>query len=241
MYCQSCQTKLSPRDTSCPTCGRRARQGSRSLGEGNSNGDSQREYPLPPASSVDPESSGSDLSDSGSASVPKARGARKARASRPAPVTKERRPERRKSASPDRSSDGGGSPLAARPADVRSMLVEDPSLIEDGLEVYAEDGEVIGAGFSTAVGEIDVLARDDAGGWVVISVPDRHLGKDIVSDLLQRMGWIRRHLGKSGEEVRGIVLLDELPDDLGYAAAAVADSVEFKIYQVQLSLEAVIV
>jgi hypothetical protein len=38
-----------------------------------------------------------------------------------------------------------------------------------------------------------------------------------------------------------MVLLDALPDDLGYAAAAVADTVEFKMYQLALSLEPVIV
>jgi len=121
------------------------------------------------------------------------------------------------------------------------MLVDKPTMIEDGLEIYSEDGKRVGASFSTAVGEIDMLARDDAGGWVVVMVPDIEAGKDIVSDLLQRMGWVRRHLGQSGEEVRGIVLLDALPDDLGYAAAAVSDSVEFKIYQMELTLESVIV
>lgn len=120
------------------------------------------------------------------------------------------------------------------------MLIDQPGLIEDGLEVYSEKGELVGVGYSTAVGDIDVLARDDAGGWVVVCIPDSK-GKDIVSDLLQRMGWVRRHLGQSGEEVRGIVLLDELPDDLGYAAAAVSDSVEFKLYQMALTLESVIV
>jgi hypothetical protein len=76
---------------------------------------------------------------------------------------------------------------------------------------------------------------------VVIAVAEPDEGKELVGDLLQRMGWVRRHLGKSGQEVRGMVLLDALPDDLGYAAAAVADTVEFKMYQLALSLEPVIV
>jgi hypothetical protein len=32
-----------------------------------------------------------------------------------------------------------------------------------------------------------------------------------------------------------------LPDDLGYAAAAVSDTVEFRLYQMALTLEPVIV
>jgi hypothetical protein len=130
--------------------------------------------------------------------------------------------------------------IGTRAPDVVALIVEQPSLIEPGLEIYSEDGETTGVGYGTAVGEIDLLARDDAGAWVVILVAEPNPGKDLVSDLLQRIGWVRRHLGSSGEEVRGIVLLDSLPDDLGYAAAAVADTVEFKLYQLQLTFEPVI-
>ena len=73
---------------------------------------------------------------------------------------------------------------------------------------------------------------------ILVAEPNR--GKELVGDLLQRIGWVRRHLGTSGEEVRGIVLLDSLPDELGYAAAAVADTVEFKIYRLELTFEPVI-
>ena len=124
---------------------------------------------------------------------------------------------------------------------MRALLVDRPEIIEDGLSVYTKDGEPVGAGFSTAVGDIDLLARDDSGGWVVVAVPEPDLGKEIVGDLLQRMGWVRRHLAKAGAEVRGIVLLETLPDDLGYAAAGVADSVEFKLYKMALTLESVAV
>jgi hypothetical protein len=214
--------------------------GSRGLGDGNSNEDSQRAYPLPPASALDPDSSSGNLSDPGSSSGgSSARPVRKA-----APVPDRRKAERRaadRRAAPAASAprDGGGS--SVRPADVLRMLEDKPQMIEDGLEIYCEDGERVGVRFSTAVGEIDLLARDDAGAWVIVCVPEADAGKDIVSDLLQRMGWVRRHMGQSGEEVRGIVLLDALPDDLGYAAAAVSDSVEFKIYQMELTLESVIV
>jgi hypothetical protein len=48
---------------------------------------------------------------------------------------------------------------------------------------------------------------------------------------------VRKHLGKKGQEVRAIVLLDSIPEDLGYAAAAVADSLEFKRYRLALTFE----
>ena len=163
--------------------------------------------------------------------------------SKPRETTEERRPvgESRKTSAPARVREpdpepGGG----LLPQDVLAMLVKEPTLIEPGLEVYKEKGEAVGVGYSTAVGEIDLLARDDAGAWVVILVAGPDGAKELVGELLQRIGWVRRHLGGSGEEVRGIVLLDDLPDDLGYAAAAVADTVEFKLYRFQLTFESVI-
>ena len=139
----------------------------------------------------------------------------------------------------------GGARAAApdprlRPLDIVQVLEHQPSLIEPGLEVYREDGEAKGAGYPTEVGDIDLLARDDAGAWVVIQVAQPDRGKELVGELLQRMGWVRRHLGSPGAEVRGIVLLESLPEDLGYAAAAVAGTVEFKLYRLQLDFEAVI-
>ena len=121
------------------------------------------------------------------------------------------------------------------------MIAEHPALVEPGLEVHSEDGRAVGVGYKTDVGEIDLLARDDSGGWVIVAIAEPDRGKEIVGDLLQRMGWVRRHLGQSGQEVRGIVLLESLPDDLGYAAAAVSDTVEFRLYQMALTLEPVIV
>ena len=239
MYCQSCQTKLSPRDQNCPTCGRKARP-SRDLGSSSPSGSEGKSYPLPPTLSADEDSAGQSQrtppppSRKPPASVARAGGDERRSVSR-RPVESRRAPE----PMPRTSGSGGG--FTVRPEEVRRMLVGDPSMIEDGLQVYSEDGDPVGAGYATAVGKIDLLARDSAGAWVVVAVADAERGKEIVGDLLQRMGWVRRHLGKSGQEVRGIVLLDSLPDDLGYAAAAVADSVEFKLYQLELSLESVIV
>ncbi len=49
------------------------------------------------------------------------------------------------------------------------------------------------------------------------------------------MGWVRKHLAEGGEEVRGVVVLERLPEDLAYAAAGVAGAVAFKGYQLSLS------
>lgn len=248
MYCQSCQTKLSPRDQSCPTCGRRVSE-SRDLGGGSGDAES-KSFPLPPAQAVDEDSQSSmkPVTDSPRKPAPsRSASSSKSRESAP-PKRREAKPEprrggRRKAARPEPTpapAEEAGAGFGLRPRDVLGLLAEKPSLIEPGLEIHSEDGEDIGIGFPTAIGDIDLLARDDSGGWVIVCVAEPDQGKDIVADLLQRIGWVRRHLGQSGEEVRGIVLLDEMPDDLGYAAAAVSDTVEFKLYQLELTFESVI-
>ena len=59
---------------------------------------------------------------------------------------------------------------------------------------------------------------------------------DLVGNALRRIGWVRKHLAKNGEPVRGIVLTDLLSEELAYTAAAVADTVAFKRYALSLSL-----
>jgi RecB family endonuclease NucS len=134
--------------------------------------------------------------------------------------------------------DASGSSLGRD--EVLTLVAEQPELIENGLRVHSDrKGEAVGVGFTTDVGEIDLLARDSAGGWVLIVVAEEDNEKELIAELLQLMGWVRKHLGKKGQEVRAIVLLDSVPDDLGYAAAAVADSLEFKRYRLALTFEPV--
>ena len=89
--------------------------------------------------------------------------------------------------------------------------------------------------FATPMGSIDLLGRDRKGGFVVVHIPASDEIGDSVSAMLRRMGWVRKHLAEGGEEVRGVVVLERLPEDLAYAAAGVAGSVAFKGYQLSLS------
>jgi hypothetical protein len=123
---------------------------------------------------------------------------------------------------------------------IRDLLIARPELIEEGLSVHTDgDGAASGVCFETSVGKIDLLARDSAAGWVVVLISESGQGKELIGDLLQLVGWVRKHLSAEGQEVRAIVLVDSVPEDLGYAAAAVSDTVEFKLYRVGLTLEKV--
>jgi len=121
-----------------------------------------------------------------------------------------------------------------RVAELRALLAEQPQLLEQGMSVYKEKGKATGENFETSLGNIDLLAKDDGGALVVILIAAND-SKDIVTDMLGRIGWVRKHLAESGQEVRGIVLAESMPEGVEYTAAAVADTVSFKIYQVALT------
>ena len=146
----------------------------------------------------------------------------------------------RKPAAAAAPSDGPG--FALRPDDVRNLLTERLELLEAGLVLHSDGGDLLqGSDFETGVGDIDLLARDSSGAWVVVRVAEPGQGNELVNDMLQLMGWVRKHLADKGQEVRGIVLLESVPENLGYAAAAVADSIEFKLYRMALQLEPVVI
>lgn len=122
------------------------------------------------------------------------------------------------------------------PAELRELLARQPEMLEPGLSVVTDKGgKPVGAGLSTAVGVIDLLARDASGALVVVMVAEPGQGEELVGETLQRIGWVRKNLGKGMQRVRGIVLVEEDPENLSYAAAAVAETILFKAYQVGVS------
>jgi len=135
---------------------------------------------------------------------------------------------------------GKASPSQAKglsPKRVQETFAAEPALLEKGLRLHDDKRIQPGGRLSTDVGEIDLLAVDDAGALVVVLIADSEKGAELVSEILPRIGWVSKHIAKSKQEVRGLVLLQSRPEDLGYAAAAVASSVSFKTYRMSIVLE----
>ncbi len=224
MYCETCHERLKSKARKCPNCGQ-AVQGGPVLGSA-SGRDTKitTAYSLPPAPKLveeEPTAAKTKVERTKKQSRPTARRARPAK--KPAPKPRSAEPK-----------------FELSPDGIRDLLIARPELIEEGLCLHTDgDDAESGARFETSVGEIDLLARDDAAGWVVVLVAESGQGKELIGDLLQLMGWVRKHLSAEEQEVRGIVLVDSVPEDLGYAAAAVADTVEFKLYRVGLTFEKV--
>jgi hypothetical protein len=154
-------------------------------------------------------------------------------------IVEERRAERKKRglrARFGRQRDSGPPLMNLDARQVRTLVGEQPGLLEKGLGTYSdEDGKPVGVDFQTPVGEIDLLARDRAGAFVVVMVPQPGEAGAIVPEILQRIGWVRKHLASARTEVRGIVVLEQLPEDVAYAAVGVEGTVSFKSFRVALS------
>jgi hypothetical protein len=218
MNCKACNTRMGEGVRFCPNCGNDAGAAAK---EPRPKAGRMPRLPVRPRKVEDPELSleepadPSDLSGSGRADVP---------------------PPRRTAPRPSAAT--GAAQLVPEPAAVRDMLASRPDLLESGLRVHADaQGKPVGVDFSTDVGEIDLLARDGAGNFVVVMVAERGQGEEGIAEVLQRIGWVRKHLASGSERVRGTLLLDETPDGLGYSAAAVADTIAFRTYKMTLCFE----
>jgi hypothetical protein len=237
MYCKLCNTRLDPGERTCPNCGNDAGP-EVSLGNRPS-----RPAPLPSSGLADARDADDELdvelelddvtgeitppppsTPKPSARLPsklaaKAKAAIKSKKPTPVPA--------------------GRAPLSAPDAaGLRALLSEQPEMLEEGLEVYRNpDGKAVGTEFSTDVGDIDLLATSPQGDLVVVMISEKGRGEALVAEVLQRVGWVRKHLGEDGGKVRGIVLCEETPDNLNYAAAAVADTVRFKTFRVALTFQ----
>ncbi|MGH0029670.1 MAG: hypothetical protein ACQGVC_07760 [Myxococcota bacterium] len=211
LVCRACNTRYEEGRAVCPSCGRRSSRNATESGGSDSG-------PLPPSEPLD---AGTGEIDLGEDSVVAAEASAKAEApARPKPAA---------SAAPQ-------SDVAATPDQVKTLLAEQPGLLETGLGLHADDdGDPMGIDFPTPVGSIDLLARDRKGGFVVVHLPAPDEVADSVSAMLRRMGWVRKHLADDGEDVRGVVVLDQLPEELVYAAAGAGGAISFKSCRLSLS------
>ena len=92
-----------------------------------------------------------------------------------------------------------------------------------------------GVDLSTPVGSIDLLARDRDGALVVVAVPDPRDSDSLIADMLARIGYVRKHFATDKKAVRGIVVIEEIPEELAYTAAGVSQTISFKAYRVALT------
>jgi hypothetical protein len=121
-------------------------------------------------------------------------------------------------------------------AQVRTLVAEQPTLLEPELAIYKDPRSgAVGVDLRTPVGSIDLLARGADNSFVVVSVPDPRDVETLMPEMLARIGYVRKHFATDRNPVRGIVVIEEIPEELAYAAAGVAQTISFLAYRVALT------
>lgn len=232
LLCKSCNTRFEDGKSACPSCGRRIFV-------------SIKEAPKPPgdsgpvslagamsmASDTGPnELSGSEI-DLGEVDV-------LAEAALPEAVAELKRevPAKPRVRARKLEPEPGPAVFHLSAAQVRTLVAEQPSLLEPDLAIHrdAKSG-MAGVDLRTPVGAIDLLARDAEGAFVVVSVPDPRDLDSLIPEMLARIGYVRKHFATDKRPVRGIVVIEEIPEELAYAAAGVAQTISFRAYRVALT------
>jgi hypothetical protein len=221
MHCKLCNTRISPGERTCPNCGAdvRGMSGSHPAPAPRKFRPAVLPHPQTPGAAAElplEEIAGQTHPGTTTGAGASASGRRHAA---PAPAA--------------------ASPAAIGPASLRALLADQPELLEPGLRVFRdESGATAGVQYATGVGAIDLLATDARGNLVAVIVAEKGRSEEeLVAEVLQRVGWLRKHLCEPSKQVRAIVLVEDPPASLPYTVAAVAETLSFKTFRVALVFE----
>jgi RecB family endonuclease NucS len=117
---------------------------------------------------------------------------------------------------------------------LRDYLAQHLDLIEDGLQLFADEDGTNGVEYSTDMGRIDILAVDANEGLVVIELKVGRGPDAVCGQLLRYRNWVKRHIA-NGKRVRGIIIAQHISDRIRYSLID-AEDVYLKEYEINLAL-----
>ncbi|MDI9853674.1 endonuclease NucS domain-containing protein [Comamonas sp. 17RB] len=131
-----------------------------------------------------------------------------------------------------------GSSQFALEKDLQRYLADNLQLIEPGLMLF-QDEEITGFEYPAGGGRrIDILAKDKAGGFVVLELKVEKGYDRVVGQLLRYVNWVRKELAEPGQRVRGIIVCRSMSEDLILACSGIKD-VELFEYRLQVTVSKV--
>lgn len=126
----------------------------------------------------------------------------------------------------------GGSDEFAYERDLRDYLARNLHIIEPSLKLYMDEG-ITGVEFPVGGRYIDILAVDQAGGYVVIELKVSKGYDRVVGQLLRYVSWIKKNQAEQGQGVRGIIIAKQISEDLRLACTEVPS---VSLYEYALSV-----
>lgn len=118
--------------------------------------------------------------------------------------------------------------------DLRDYLSRNLHMVEQGLRLYSDEG-VSGVEFPVGGRFVDILAVDTSGGYVVIELKVSRGHDRVLGQLLRYMGWIDENHADPGQRVRGVIVANNVSEDLRLACTRVPDVQLFE-YSLSVSL-----
>lgn len=119
---------------------------------------------------------------------------------------------------------------------LQSFLIQNLDLLDPGLRLYEEEG-LAGVEFPAGSRYVDVLAIDRNGDLVVIELKVARGYDRAVGQILRYMAWVKKNLA-GGKRVRGIIVANEINEDLKLAASLVPD-IKLAEYEILFRLKPV--
>jgi hypothetical protein len=119
-------------------------------------------------------------------------------------------------------------------ANLRDFLIQNLKTVRNlNLQLFVDEQGRDGKEYPTAVGPIDILARDERGNFYVFELklskgPDKALGQ-----ILRYMGWIKKEMAKD-KAVKGIIVANKMDDKIKYAVSVTPD---VSLYEYELKFE----
>jgi hypothetical protein len=114
--------------------------------------------------------------------------------------------------------------------DVQDILAKDLEAIETGLILYKSD-ENNGIKYPAGGKYIDILAMDKDGNYVVIEIDYGRGYETKIGEVLRNKNWIEKNIAKAGQKVRGIIISNEITEDLMMACINLS---EIELYEYEI-------
>jgi len=111
-----------------------------------------------------------------------------------------------------------------------------PGIFKGNLEIFKDEDGNTGQQYTTEIGPIDILAKDQSdNSLVVIELKKGRPSDQVVGQIMRYMGWVKKNLAQQNQKIRGLVICREEDPRLSYALE-VADCVDVRYYKISFSL-----
>lgn len=107
-------------------------------------------------------------------------------------------------------------------SEIEASIISNPEILEEGLEL-------IGNQYQTPVGYIDIFCRDKNGNFVIVELKRGAGSYKVVGQIQKYMAWVKENLAKD-RQVRGIIVVKEVDQELKYAIKGSKFPIEIKVF-----------